>query len=142
MHLAKQAEGGESQKCQKHPGMDILLYCKEEACQQNICTRCLTKDHQKHEVVGILEGQRNGLAIKAEMVMEHLIHVQSTAQSVQRNLAENFAESTRKLAEMKEEQKKLSDILTQVDEKVTTVKEIVKAGPSLAGDNWRQNRKS
>ena len=46
--LSKQKAG--YKKCKRH-GNEINLFCKNESCQQEICSICMIKNHGRHDVV-------------------------------------------------------------------------------------------
>ena len=56
--------------CEKHGDL-LILYCLEDTCQKSICVSCLM-DHNKHDVVGVKDKEREVLGRKVTKIMKNM----------------------------------------------------------------------
>ena len=57
--------------CDKH-GRELTLFCRQTGCLNPICPTCLSKDHQKHDVIGIEEVKKKTLFTKMNNLIRGL----------------------------------------------------------------------
>ena len=57
-------------RCEKHGDL-LILYCLEDTCQKSICASCML-DHNKHDVVGIKDKEREVLRRKVTKIMKNM----------------------------------------------------------------------
>ena len=57
--------------CDKH-GRELTLFSQQTGCLKPVCPTCLSKDHQKHDVVGIEEERKNTLFTKIKKLFKDL----------------------------------------------------------------------
>ena len=57
--------------CEEH-GKEVTLFCRETGCKKPICPICLTKQHRKHDIVDIGEGQKEMLMTSVNEVISNL----------------------------------------------------------------------
>ena len=98
--------------CEYH-GREINLFCRNDACQQEVCSLCLTQSHIKHEVVDLLSTKEAKLA---EIVKEI---------EREEGIARNYGNKVNKIREEANEEisKALADVSTKKEELLTLLNE-------------------
>ena len=104
-YILKQIRDGKKggfKRCEYH-GIEINLYCRNKACQQELCSLCLTEKHKKHDIVDLLSIKEAKLAEIAKEIEKE---------------EERFKDYKNKLNTIREEaDEELSKALTEVNTK-------------------------
>ena len=94
----KEVAPREVAKCEEH-GRELILFCKRSECQKAICLKCLTRSHREHDVVDIVEEEKDVLSDEVEIILKTLKEKKQVAQAVQTTLTDLCDACVKKLRE-------------------------------------------
>ena len=133
-------------KCEYH-GREINLFCRNDSCQQEICSLCLTARHKKHEVVDLLSTKEAKLAeIVKEIEKEEKIaknygnKLNKVQEEANEEISKAFAETNNKKEELLT---LVNERLAQIDSVIstmTTIKETLSMDNTYAEMSSSQTR--
>ena len=125
---AKEAAQSEVAKCEEH-GRELILFCKRNECQKAICLTCLTKYHREHDVVDIVEEEKETLAAEVEIILQNLKEkkqavsvVQTTINNLNDSCVQELRENQERCLRLVKE--RFEEMIKTVDEKRLSAKDI------------------
>ena len=117
---AKEAAQKEVAKCEEH-GRELILFGKRSECQKAICLTCLTKYHREHDVVDIVEEEKEALASKVEIILQNLKEKKQEVSVAESTINDLCDSSVQKLRE--NEEKCLRLVKERFEKMIKTVDE-------------------
>ena len=114
-YILKQIRDGKERRYKKcgHHGREINLFCRNEACQQELCSLCLTENHKKHDVEDLLLIKEAKLAeIEKEIEKEKEIF-KDYKDKLNTIREETCEELSKTLAEVNTKKEELSALLNE-----------------------------
>ena len=100
------------EECSEHK-LKIVLFCKDVKCQKRICPMCMSEKHLTHQVVNILDEEKNELYEKLNPLLETLNRYNDTIIKAKQQIEEDCEDKVKLLMEKKQE------VLVELDDKLT-----------------------
>ena len=114
-YILKQIHDGKKRgfkRCVNH-GREINLFCRNEACQQELCSLCLTENHKKHDVVDLLSIKEAKLAEIAKDIEKEQEKMKNYGDKINRIREEANEEFSKALIEVNTKKDEFSVLLDE-----------------------------